>query len=118
MTRCMEVHMRARSAKLLGRLATVAAIAFLAAVSVAGQAGSASPARSWMPPRTTDGQPDLQGVWHYAAGTPLERPVAFAGKATLTDEELAQAEKRILARNSRDRREELGTNADVNLDYN
>ena len=26
--------------------------------------------------RTADGQPDLQGVWNVAAGTPLERPEA------------------------------------------
>ena len=38
-------------------------------------------------PRAADGHPDLSGVWSSASRTPLERPAAFAGKATLTDEE-------------------------------
>ena len=31
------------------------------------------------PPRTPDGQPDLQGVWLNASATPLERPKALEG---------------------------------------
>jgi hypothetical protein len=46
-------------------------------------------AKSWIVPRTPDGKPDLQGVWTNATLTPLERPAAFAGKATLTDAEAA-----------------------------
>jgi hypothetical protein len=41
-------------------------------------------------PRTPWGHPDLQGMWVNNSGTPLERPEAFEGKATLTDEELAE----------------------------
>jgi len=40
--------------------------------------------------RTPWGDPDLQGVWRYEATMPLERPAALAGKATLTDEEVAK----------------------------
>jgi hypothetical protein len=46
-------------------------------------------AKNWIVPRTPDGKPDLQGVWTNATLTPLERPAAFAGKATLTDAEAA-----------------------------
>ena len=42
-----------------------------------------------MPPRTSDGYPDLQGVWANNNATPLERPAVWAGKERLTDEELA-----------------------------
>jgi hypothetical protein len=101
-----------------GALAVAIALVSLAAVSVKGQAPAAKTTKLWTPPRTPNGQPDLQGVWNYSAGTPLERPAAFAGKLTLTDDELAQAEKRILERNSRDRRDGSGTNADVNRDHN
>ena len=44
---------------------------------------------NWTLPRTVDGYPDLQGVWANNNATPLERPPEWAGKAALTDEELA-----------------------------
>ena len=44
----------------------------------------------WTLPRTPDGHADLQGVWANNNITPLERPEAWADKAELTDEELAQ----------------------------
>jgi hypothetical protein len=65
--------------------ATLIAIASLAAVSAEGQAPAATDTRPWTPSRTAWGDPDLQGVWNYAAGTPLERPAEFAGKATLNE---------------------------------
>ncbi|MBZ5606682.1 MAG: hypothetical protein LAP38_00370 [Acidobacteriia bacterium] len=43
--------------------------------------------------RTSDGQPDLQGVWSGATITPFERPVALGNKAFLTDEEAARMEE-------------------------
>ena len=41
-------------------------------------------------PRTPWGDPDLQGMWVNNSATPLERPDAFQGKETLTDEELQE----------------------------
>ena len=51
--------------------------------------------KTWTPPRTPDGQPDLQGVWTNATITPLERPSEFAGKSVLTPQEAVEYEKRI-----------------------
>ena len=45
-------------------------------------------------PRTPDGHPDLQGIWTNATITPLERPAALAGKATLTDAEARDYEQK------------------------
>ena len=40
-------------------------------------------------PRTSDGRPDLQGVWLSNTATPLQRPPAFADRDRLTEEEVA-----------------------------
>src|SRR5262252_1332119 len=48
----------------------------------------------WTAPRTVDGQPDLQGTWANNNATPLERPAELAGKATLTDAEVAMLKAR------------------------
>lgn len=61
--------------------------AMLLTVSAYGQTK-----KTWIAPRTPDGQPDLQGVWTNATLTPFERPAQFAGKATLTEEEVARME--------------------------
>jgi hypothetical protein len=41
------------------------------------------------PTRTAWGHPDLQGVWTNTTTTPLERPAALEGQATLTDAQRA-----------------------------
>src|SRR5215467_4773829 len=49
---------------------------------------------AWKVGRTVDGQPDLQGTWANNNATPVERPVEFAGRPTLTDAELATLKAR------------------------
>jgi len=48
-------------------------------------------------PRTAWGDPDLSGMWVNNTATPLQRPAAFAGKETLTDEELDELKKKAAA---------------------
>lgn len=79
------------------------AVLLLAAVSAAGQTPKS--AKTWTPPRTPDGQPDLEGIWTSATLTPLERPADLAGKPTLTEKEAADYEKRVLQQGNRDRRD-------------
>src|SRR6202045_3601991 len=79
-------------------LACVGVLAALFAAPVPGQTPgqapkAAAPAKSKTVPYTPDGHPDLQGVWTNATITPLQRPAALAGKATLTDAEATEVEK-------------------------
>ena len=101
----------------LAGLLAVVAVVWLVSSPVAGQ--SAAPDTS-SAPRTTWGDPDLQGIWANDVSTPLERPSRFAGKAELSEEELALfTEERQASREDRDRRDaEAGTVTDVGRAYN
>jgi hypothetical protein len=79
--------------------------------------GGMSAQKRYTPPRTPDGQPDLQGTWTNVTITPLERPAEFAGKEFLTEQEAAAYEKRILQNNNADRRDG-GVDADLGRAYN
>ena len=69
------------SVRRLGSLGILAGIAIaLARVPASGQP---APAR-----------PDLQGIWISNSATPLERPKALEGRASLTDEEIADLKRR------------------------
>src|SRR5712691_5719628 len=80
-------------------------------------AGSALAQKAWIPPKTADGVPDLQGIWTNVTLTPLERPTDLAGKEFFTPEEAAKYAKDLLERNNADRRDG-GAQADVNRAYN
>ena len=55
-----------------------------------GQSGAVE---DWEMPRTSWGEPDLQGVWTSATLTPLERPGPRSDTAELTDERIAELER-------------------------
>src|SRR5579864_4440451 len=86
---------------LAATVAPVIVTALLLQMPAAGQtppvsAKAKSSAKTWTPPRTPDGQPDLQGFWNNSTLTPLERPRELAGKQVLTEEEAAEYQKRLL----------------------
>jgi hypothetical protein len=56
--------------------------------------GAAAQTKPYTPPKTADGQPDLQGIWSTLTSVPLERPANLGAKEFYTPEELkAQAER-------------------------
>jgi hypothetical protein len=79
------------------RLALVVAVAF-AGTSLAAQ--SIASRKGWTPPKTPDGQPDLQAIWTNATITPFERPGNLRDKAFLTEAEAVEIERQ--ATNRRD----------------
>src|SRR5437667_3098247 len=92
------------------RVLTSMAALMLAIVPAAGQATKAAPKAktaaavtgTWTPPRTPDGQPDLQGVWTNNSVTPVQRPKELAGKEFYTEAELAEVQKQQRDRLKRD----------------
>ena len=79
-------------------LAIVTGVLSLAPTADAGQSANATSqaAKTWTPPRTPGGQPDLQGYWTNDTFTPLERPLELAAKESFTEEEAAAYLKKRL----------------------
>jgi len=122
-----DFHMSHRFRASTGALAAVIVVGLLGAGTAAGQAplpaAKATPAvkaasgRTWTPPRTSDGQPDLQGIWNSATLTPLERPSELGSKEFLTEGEAAEFERQALKSVDADRRDG-GAEADIGRAYN
>jgi len=81
----------------------------MVALSLAG-----IPAAGQMP-WTSDGRPDLQGLWTNTSLTPLERPGSLAGKEFFTAEEAAAYENGIVQKRAQDPNDGEGDVADPKI---
>src|SRR6516162_2724029 len=62
-------------------------------ISVSAIPAAAQATKTWTPPKTPWGDPDIQGQWPATANIPMQRPANMGTRAVLTDEELAQRER-------------------------
>ena len=74
---------------------------------------SSTPAKNWTPPKTSSGDPDLQGIWTSTTTTPFERPAQFGNRLFLTDEEYAESERRLARQLAADSQEAISPGAIV-----
>ena len=77
-------------------------LVMVGAVAAATLPGVPAAAQTSLPPVTSWGAPDLQGVWDFRSLTPMERPNDLADKALFTAEEAATFSADVIRRESRD----------------
>ena len=102
------------SVRVLGGGLAVFALVLFTPLPVAGQAGTADSHSA----HTPWGTPNLQGIWDFRDITPLERPDQYAGRESLTAEEVAAADRNAATRAASARRSDLTKERDVGLAYN
>jgi hypothetical protein len=118
----MESLMNRRSLVSIGILVLAVAVVLSATIAAQSPAsGKAAPAakaapagKAYTPPKTPDGQPDLQGFWTNSTYVPLERAQGVT-KEFYTPEEAQAAIKAAADREAE--QTEPGTTADVHYDF-
>jgi len=118
--------MRRRLLEVLGVAAVILAVTLLLKVTPLRVAGQGAPAKATTEgdakagtaPRTSWGDPDLQGIWTDEFQTPLQRAARYANKEFFTDAERSELDRQRASILRRDQRVEKGSERDVAGAYN
>jgi hypothetical protein len=97
-------------------MAAAVSIFVLTAQPVVAQAPkAASAAKTWVQPKTTWGDPDLQGTWTSddCIGAPMNRPANFGNRMYFTEQELAQRKSQLEKQHENDLVETVAPDARV-----
>ena len=96
---------------LLGLVAAAILVSIAPLMSQTPAAGTArsAEARTYAPPRTPWGDPDLQGIWPGNNGVPMQRAVELGERAMLTDAEFAKREAQASAQAKADAEQFVAT---------
>jgi hypothetical protein len=81
------------------------------------QAPTSSPTpakKTWVPPKTPHGDPDLQGTWTTTTTAPLERSPQFGERRFLTDDEVSAREKQLERQLEADSQQSISSDARAN----
>src|SRR5712692_11254854 len=97
--------MRRRLLEVLGVAVVILVVTVLLKVTPLRVAGQGAPAKAkaeggantGTSPKTSWGDPDLQGIWTDEFQTPLQRPTRYANKEFFTDAERAELERQRAA---------------------
>jgi hypothetical protein len=85
------------------------------AVTPAAKVATSTTAKKWTPPKTSWGDPDLQGEWPATARIPMQRPANMGNRAVLTDAELAQRQTQFAKQSEADSEEFAKSDANVGI---
>jgi hypothetical protein len=105
---------------------SVLAAALLASLPAAGQATAAAKeasatkatahtGKNWTPPKTSWGDPDIQGEWPASENIPMQRPLTLADRGTLTKAEFEAKQKEAEEQAQRDSEEFAGKSDGVTI---
>jgi len=102
---------------LIGTLSSLPVVAQAPAAKVtpAAKVATSSSKTNWTPPKTSWGDPDLQGQWPATANIPMQRPPELGERAELTDAELAQRERRAKKQAAEDGEEVAKGDSEVTI---
>src|SRR5215471_18989149 len=71
--------------------------------------------KAYTPPKTSWGDPDIQGQWPATANIPMQRPVNMGTRTVLNDEEVAQRLKQRTQQDESDSEEFVSDKQTVNI---